>query len=161
MWGVLVVAAISGLWWMVDVTERLSGDTFLQAIKPEVFGVVWNGTFFGLVWKWRLACWVGAMVAVQVGGMMGLREWFREVLGWVGLVFCGGLAGGLAWVGHGLIGPGWHRVADVVHLLAGGCWPMGLLPLMLMLWVTRGMAGRGEGWTGGRIGGGWRGDFRI
>jgi copper resistance protein D len=43
------------------------------------------------------------------------------------------LLGSLAWAGHGREDSAWHLSADVLHLLAAGIWPSGLLPLFLIL----------------------------
>jgi putative copper resistance protein D len=49
----------------------------------------------------------------------------------------GGLLGSLAWAGHGQESSPWHLVADILHLVAAGFWPGGLLPLFLLLRTSR------------------------
>ena len=57
----------------------------------------------------------------------------QKILIWLQLFFSGALLGSLAWAGHGLENSRWHLFADVLHLLAAGFWPTGLLLLALFL----------------------------
>jgi putative copper resistance protein D len=126
----LAVAMASGAAWFALVTESMSGEP----LGAGVLGVVWNQTQFGMVAKLRLVFWL-ATAAGAVGlasGCAGARG--RGRLVWGGLLGSGLLLGSLAWAGHGQVGQParWHLAADVVHLVAAGLWPAGLLPFALM-----------------------------
>jgi len=62
---------------------------------------------------------------------------WRAAGAWLLLVSTGGMTAGLAWAGHGLVGEATtgicHAIADVLHLLACGLWPAGLLPFAITL----------------------------
>ncbi|MGA2053203.1 MAG: CopD family protein [Opitutales bacterium] len=125
----LVAAMASGLAWFALATISMSGGP----LGLDVLGVVWNQTQFGALAKWRLLLWlVTAAGAVSLAGCT-MKARRRDKLVWFELLGSGLLLGSLAWAGHGLVGQPaqWHLAADVLHLLAAGLWPAGLLPLAL------------------------------
>jgi copper resistance protein D len=133
---------ISGVAWFLLTAVDMSGLPFAQAMRPSVLKTVWSQTLFGTVWRLRLVFWVAAGI---VGGLLLLKlRWSaRNALLWAELSLGTALLGSLAWAGHGLEGPPWHLAADVLHLLAAGFWPAGLLPFVLLL---RGWRRRPEQW---------------
>ncbi len=127
----LPVILVSGIAWFMLVAMTISGE----APQWTLLQVVWQETFFGTVCHWRLLFWgVTAAGAVGLFVFGGESAWRGRLKGWV-LAGSGFLLGSLAWAGHGLEGPPaqWHLLADVLHLLAAGVWPAGLLPLALRL----------------------------
>jgi putative copper resistance protein D len=130
--GVLVwaasVALIAAIFMLLAESAEMSGD-LASAVDPGVIWSVASGTFFGAVWFVRLAFL--AIFAVFVfrfeGGAIA-----RVVLAILGCI----IAASLAWQGHGGEGAGalgaWHRIADVVHLLAASIW-IGALVVILRL----------------------------
>jgi copper resistance protein D len=134
----LPVILASGIAWFALTAMTMSG----QPLQVDILKIVWAQTQFGTVWKIRLAF----LLAVAV------LTWFlrsppavQEFAARVQTVANGCLLGSLAWAGHGQESSGWHLLADVLHLLAAGIWPAGLLPLFLLLRRTRRIAAR-EDW---------------
>jgi putative copper resistance protein D len=74
------------------------------------------------------------VVAAMLWFCPTLPSW-RNRLTWLELAGSALLLGSLAWCGHGIEGqPAYgHLTADVLHLLAAGVWPAGLLPMVLRL----------------------------
>lgn len=132
----LPVILLSGGAWFVLVAMTMSGEPPDGAILK----VVWEQTLFGAVCHWRLLFWGVTMAGAAGLGFCGARPALRRKLIWFELAGSGFLLGSLAWAGHGLEGPAWHLPADVLHLLAVGVWPAGLLPLALRLRELRGGA---------------------
>jgi putative copper resistance protein D len=111
---------LSGVGWFLAVAQAMGdGAAFASA------GVVWEQTAFGTVAQVRFAVFLVAALAVAVARHE--RGWAP----WDALAACAVLAASLAWTGHGGTGshPSAHRVADMMHLLAAGVWPAGLVPL--------------------------------
>jgi putative copper resistance protein D len=129
----LPIILISGIVWFVLVAMNMSG----QWLQTEILKTVWTQTQFGTVWKFRLAVWLVALVATTIPYFFQLRSAPGKMLAWLELIFAGLLLGSLAWAGHGQEGSTWHLFADVLHLLAAGFWPAGLLPLALFLHKLR------------------------
>jgi copper resistance protein D len=114
----VAMVALSGAWWFALLAVGISG----QALQMDVVRLVWKQTHFGELWQLRLIFLVVAAVAPLFSR-------------WMSLIASGLLLGSLAWAGHGrteewTVG---HLLADTVHLLAAGCWPVGLVPFALML----------------------------
>jgi copper resistance protein D len=114
----LVAAALSGVWWFALLAVGMSG----QALQMNILRLVWKQTHFGQLWQLRLIFLILAAIAPV------FSRWFALIAG-------GLLLGSLAWAGHGRTEE-WtagHLIADTVHLLAAGCWPVGLVPFGLLL----------------------------
>ena len=97
-------------------------------------------TEFGRDWLLRLlliALLVG-LLAADLRGKQAGRGFLKLAIALV----AAGLAGTLAWAGHGIGGAGLggriHLAADFVHLIAAAAWVGGLLPLALMLAAAAG-----------------------
>ena len=115
----LPAAALSGVWWFAELAVGMSG----QALDRTIMAMVWKQTHFGHLWQLRSIFFFLAVLAAVFS-----RKWFA-------LITSGLLLGSLAWAGHGRT-EHWataHLLADTVHLLTAGCWPIGLLPFGLML----------------------------
>jgi len=119
----LAAAALSGAWWFAELAVGMSG----QALEMNIVSLVWKQTHFGQLWQLRLFFFCLAVLSVLLSRWTNFR--------WLALIASGLLLGSLAWAGHGRTDQ-WtttHLLADTVHLLTAGCWPIGLLPFWLML----------------------------
>ena len=96
---------------------------------------MWNQTFFGWLWKLRLGLWCAVALTTLLTFGWTQDPRLRRYAGFNTIVLSIPLAGSLAWAGHGTVGhsPSLHLAADVIHILVTGLWPIGLLPLILLL----------------------------
>lgn len=122
----------SGAAWFALVAMTMSG----KPLQMEILKVVWAQTQFGIVWEIRLVLLLVAVMVVAISYFMKSQA-FRHFFSWFLLTVNGCLLGSLAWAGHGRENSSWHMFADVLHLLAAGIWPAGLLPLFLVLRKSR------------------------
>jgi putative copper resistance protein D len=129
----LPVILTSGAAWFALVAMTMSG----QPLQIDILKIVWAQTQFGTVWKIRLVFFVVALLAAMLFCFINSPGWFQKAMAWLLLMVNGCLLGGLAWAGHGQESSFWHLFADVLHLLAAGIWPAGLLPLFLLLRKSR------------------------
>jgi copper resistance protein D len=129
----LPIIFISGIAWFALVAMTMSG----QSLSIEILKIVWTQTQFGTVWKIRLIFWLAATIAFAFFCFSKPRAAPQNFLIWLQLILGGGLLGSLAWAGHGQEDSRWHLFADILHLLAAGFWPTGLLPLFLLLRKSR------------------------
>jgi copper resistance protein D len=126
----LPLVVLSGIAWFVLVAMTMSG----QPLQMEILKIVWAQTQFGTVWKIRLIILTLALIITGFSYFLKFQAWKST---WVQVVANGCLLGSLAWAGHGQESSSWHLFADVLHLLAAGFWPGGLLPLFLLLRKSR------------------------
>lgn len=110
---------------MVPVIAADMAGSPAAAASPRTMATVLLATQFGHAWCWHLG-FALALVAVA---------WLR--LGGPALLFAGLSLASLGFVGHasdmeGLTGLG-HELNQAVHLLAGGAWLGGLMPLYALL----------------------------
>ena len=95
-------------------------------------------TEFGHDWLLRLVliALLAGLLAAEFRGMRDSRRFLKLAI----VLVAAGLAGTLAWAGHGIGGAGLpgsiHLAADFLHLIAAAVWVGGLLPLALMLAVA-------------------------
>jgi len=129
----LPVAAFSAIAWFIVVTIDVTDLLLGQAIKATMLRLVFTHTRFGTLWQLRAGIWLATLVAVS--GAAAARGRLRGALIWSATCLAAVLVGSLAWSGHGQNGQPaqWHLLADVVHLLVCGLWPIGLLPMSLLL----------------------------
>jgi putative copper resistance protein D len=135
-WIGLALLLLSGAAWFLLVSASVS-DQPLETVlfDANVLQAVLLDTDFGRDWLVRLV-----LIALLAGLLAAdLRE-KRDSGGFLKLALvlvAAGLAGTLAWAGHGIGGAGLggrvHLAADFVHLIAASAWVGGLLPLALML----------------------------
>jgi len=133
-WVLPAVILVSGIAWFALVAMTMSG----QPLQTDILKIVWAQTQFGAVAKIRLLFLLPAAV---LSCFQKSAPGVGKFAAWVQMLAAGCLLGSLAWAGHGQEGPRWHVLADVVHLLAAGIWPGGLLPLLVVLRKARRIAG--------------------
>jgi putative copper resistance protein D len=124
----LPVIFISGIAWFILVAAAMSGEP----PRLEILKTVWTQTQFGTVWKIRLFLWLADVIIICLGSPEPTSP-IQKSLTWLPLGLSAALLGALAWAGHGQEDSSWHLLADIVHLVAAGFWPAGLLPLALLL----------------------------
>jgi copper resistance protein D len=137
-WILLPVIFASGIAWFALVAMTMSG----RPLQAEILKIVWMQTQFGSVAKIRL---VFMSAAVVLACFQKSSFPVRRFAACVQTLAAGCLLGSLAWAGHGQEDSRWHLLADVMHLLAAGVWPAGLLPLLLLLRTARRIA-RPQDW---------------
>ena len=138
LWLAWIVEALSGLIWFWFVTAQMSDQSPWQLLDTaDLSAALWQ-TQFGQLWIWRAGMGVFLGVALCVISRMSVagqpipsRSYkFILVTGIVLLVT-------LAWAGHAASGIHYytlHLVADMLHLLIGAIWPLGLIPMGGFLW---------------------------
>lgn len=138
-WIALAVAVISGLVWVLLLTMSLSDESLGEAVISGALRDVLNLTQFGWVSQVRLA--VAIVLAICLVFDCSVL-WRRLALG---MGVC--LVASIAWTGHAVSTPytlGYlHLASDALHLAATSAWIGGLVPLALLLGVTR----CHQGWT--------------
>lgn len=135
----LPAALISGACWFILVAIQMSGLPPGEAVHLDILQLVWARTQFGNLWRLRAIFWLATAIP-GIGLVLLRRESIlRGAMVWLALGFGGLLAASLAWAGHGQTGGpvAWHCAADVLHILVTGLWPIGLLPLALLLFTMR------------------------
>jgi putative copper resistance protein D len=132
----LPIILVSGAAWFALVAMAMSGQPF----QMEILKVVWTQTQFGTTWEIRLILWLIAAIAAVASCFAKPLTLFQTSVSWFLFAINAGLLGSLAWAGHGQESSPWHLFADVLHLLAAGVWPAGLLPLFLLLRKSRQIA---------------------
>jgi putative copper resistance protein D len=129
----LPLILVSGAVWFALVAMTMSG----QPLQMEVLKIVWTQTQFGTIWEIRLVFFAIASISTVLFCFIKSPGGFQKTMAWFLLAVNGCLLGSLAWAGHGQESSPWHLFADVLHLLAAGIWPAGLLPLFLLLRRSR------------------------
>lgn len=135
-WSALALTLLSGAAWFVLVAQSIS-DQPLADVLADGGGLrtVLLETDFGRDWLARLALIVvlALLVAAGLGGGRDSRPLLKLAI----VLAAAGVAGTLAWAGHGVGGTGIdgsiHAAADFLHLVAAAAWVGGLLPLALLL----------------------------
>jgi putative copper resistance protein D len=135
-WIGLVLTLLSGAAWFVLVAQSIS-DQPLETVlfDASVLQAVLLDTDFGRDWLLRLV--LTALLAGLLAADFREKQDGGSFLKLAIVLVAAGLAGTLAWAGHGIGGAGLpgsiHLTADFVHLIAAGAWVGGLLPLALLL----------------------------
>jgi putative copper resistance protein D len=129
-------AAVSALGWLLSVAAEMRGDP-ASAVDSETIWIVLLGTHFGRVWQGQLTLsLLLAVFAWLAPPLLPLRRRAAIVL-----VCSAALLVGAASVGHAAIEEGlWgvaHLANHALHLMAGGAWVGGLLPLGIVLYWAR------------------------
>jgi putative copper resistance protein D len=132
-WIGLAVAVVSGLTWVLLLTMSLSDEGLGEAVMSGALRDVLNLTQFGLVSQIRLA------LAITLAICLALKR--RALWCWLALAAAVALVASIAWTGHAASTPftlGYlHLASDALHLVAASAWIGGLVPLVLLLGVTR------------------------
>lgn len=122
-----IVALLSGVGVLMATAAGMAGSA-AAAVDPRLVWQVLRETAFGAAWGWHLAS-CAALVAV-----CALRPGPRPRLVAVLALL---VAASLAWTGHAAMGTGaagFAREANqTLHVLAGGLWVGGLVPLAWLL----------------------------
>jgi putative copper resistance protein D len=138
-WSVLLLASVC----LLGLTAaEMSGQPLAQALSGTVLATVLRGTSFGGVWQVRAGLLVAVGVALSFCAMAARRDarsWVASSLGVTLALLAAAVLATLVWAGHAHASSkhAWLLPADVLHVLAAGCWPGGLLPLALLLVKTR------------------------
>ncbi len=113
----------------------MSGLPFMEACSGQVLGSVLGRTVFGAVWKVRMGLLAATLV---VGRCVGTMRRFA-ILEVVFALLAAALLATLVWGGHARASDkhAWLLPADLLHVVAAGVWPGGLLPLALLLAQAR------------------------
>ncbi len=139
----LVVEALSGMAWLWSVAASMADESMGRVSLLDI-GLVLTQTHFGALWIARgiLAVVLGVLAASGTGVRASDR--ISRIILWLALAVGALLLGSLAFAGHAASGLRWpvaHLIVDVVHLLAGAVWPMGLVPLAMFLALLRSCGG--------------------
>jgi copper resistance protein D len=135
-WIGMVLTLLSGAAWFVLVAQSISDQPMTSVLSDRsVLQTVLLDTDFGRDWLLRLE--LIALLAGLLAAELRETQDDRGLLKLVVVLVAAGLAGTLAWGGHGIGGAGLtgsvHLAADIVHLIAAAAWVGGLLPLAFML----------------------------
>ncbi len=129
---IAAVVAFAASLGLVSTTAADMAGSAAEGIDPSTLRIVMLATQFGATWRWHLG-FVAALVVAAI--------WRRgPISGGIVLVLAAlGLAS-LAFIGHAADTPGLpglgRELNQSLHLLAGGAWLGGLLPLYLLLRET-------------------------
>ncbi|WP_426407335.1 copper homeostasis membrane protein CopD [Bradyrhizobium ganzhouense] len=130
----LVTAVISGGIWLLLQCSAMSGLPLKDALTADVLSTVVNETQFGQVMIVRVG------LAILIAACLASDR--VPIAQRLGLIASLAFAASLAWTGHAAATVGamgnLHLAADALHLIATAAWLGGLLPLILLLAVTRG-----------------------
>ena len=138
-WIGLALALLSGAAWFVLVSASISDQPLETALSDaSILQAVLLDTDFGRDWLLRLL--LIALLAGLLAADLREKQDSGGFLKVAVVLAAAGLAGTLAWGGHGIGGAGLggriHLAADFVHLIAAAAWVGGLLPLAFMLAAT-------------------------
>lgn len=126
-WLVALVSAIA----LVMANAGAMGGSWGDAIDLDTIGAVLTDTSFGHVWQWHLGLIV--LAGIAIAATPPGRPW----LGAAALL----QLASLAFVGHAAMVEGLagelRRANQAIHLLCGGAWVGGLIPLILTVRALR------------------------
>ncbi len=135
-WVALVMASVLQLGL---TAAAMSGLPFAQAISGGVLGQVLGGTSYGAAWRVRVCLLAGALVLLCSGPATERRRMGRgrvtATLNIAGVLLTAALLASLVWTGHAGASPSraWLLPVVLIHAVAAGAWPGGLVPLALVL----------------------------
>jgi putative copper resistance protein D len=141
-WPALALTVLSGAAWLLVVAQSMSDRPLPEVFSEGVLWIVLLQTSFGRAWLARfvLACLVAAVFAPLLSTRDAKSVWIKAAA----VALTAGLAGSLAWAGHGVGGSGVegyiHPAADFLHLVAAAAWVGMLVPLALLLTTAGGDA---------------------
>lgn len=135
LWILLAVQAGSGMVWFWFVAAELADESPWHLLDSSDLVTVLMQTQFGQLWAGRLCLGIalGLVLILSPGA-----TWMTVVTwpNWCVLIISTAVLMTLAWAGHAVSGLRYHVLhigVDVIHLLIGSVWPMGLIPLGLFL----------------------------
>jgi putative copper resistance protein D len=134
-WSVLLCSAVLTLGF---TAADMSGLPLAQACSRTVLGSVLESTTFGTVWKARMGLLAATMVVdLSIGRVPrdGGRTRISTILDVASALLTAALLATLILSGHAHASAerAWLLPSDLLHVLAAGAWPGGLLPLALLL----------------------------
>ena len=136
VWIGFALMLLSGTAWFVLVAQSISDQPIGTVLSDDsILGAVLFDTDFGRDWLLRLGliALLAGLLAADLRGTKDSGGFLKTAM----VVVAAGLAGTLAWAGHGNGGAGLagsiHLAADVLHLIAAAAWLGGLLPLAFLL----------------------------
>jgi putative copper resistance protein D len=135
----LASAFFSGFLWLWFSTAGMTGSSLSDSIQPSVLWTVLTETPPGHAWAAH-GC-IGCLLLIALHFFSKTESRWRALS--IPLRICAllsiMLAASLAWLGHAGAGEGalqnLELGGDIVHLIAAGIWPAGLLPFALFLKV--------------------------
>ncbi len=137
-WGTSVLAGSSVLWL---TAAAMTGQSLPDALRDHSIREVLTGTRFGAAWLVRAGLLAGVCA---VSFLVGLRRWqgrprLLALLDAANLLLAAAALAALVWTSHAQASAhrAWLFPADILHVLAAGAWPGGLLPLAILLVRTR------------------------
>ena len=139
-WIGLALCLLSGTAWLVLVAASMSGQPLAAVYAQDIVWTVLSQTDFGNDWlaRFAFAC-VLAGLFVQLLSAKGTRSVWIEG---AAVVFAAAFAGSLAFAGHAVGGQGTegivHPAGDILHLIAAAAWVGALVPLAMLLFMTKG-----------------------
>jgi putative copper resistance protein D len=128
----LPLALISGAAWFLFIASDWNDVSIRGALAATVLQSVWESTF-GLVWKMRLVFWFLTISFALPAVFTTKRTILRSLATLLALSSSLAFVVKLAAAGHGGSGTKVHQLTDIAHLVIGAAWPVGLLPLGLLL----------------------------
>lgn len=136
-WASWTALLVAGVFLLALTAAEMSGEPFAQVLTDGSLARALAGTRFGAVWRWRMALlggWLVVRGAAAVSYRQG-RPQVSAVLAATEMLLDAALLASLVWVGHAPASDrgGWLLPVDMVHALAAGAWPGGLLPLFVLL----------------------------
>ena len=133
----LPLALISGVAWFVFIASDWNDVSLREALNLPILQQVWLDTEFGRLWKMRLVLWFLTIAVAVPVAFAAKRSILRSVATLLAMACSLAFVVKLAAAGHGGGGTRWHQLVDVAHLAIGAAWPVGLLPLALLLFKLR------------------------
>ena len=136
-WGSWGALALAGSVVLVLTTASMTDQSFLATVQGNTVGFVLEGTYFGKIWLWRAGLLGGVFIVGLV--IKVIRRYFRRrvpvVLDAANGLLAAAVLANLVWAGHAQMSAqkAWLLPADVLHVLAAGAWPGGLVPLVVLL----------------------------
>ncbi len=138
-WISLAFCLLSGAAWLVLVAASMSGQPLTEVYAQGVIWTVLAQTDFGNDWLARLV--FGCVLAGLFVQLLSTRGAQSAWLKGAAIAFAAALVGSLAFAGHAIGGQGAegivHPAADVLHLIAAAAWVGALVPLALLLAMTK------------------------
>jgi putative copper resistance protein D len=133
----LLTALVSGFLWVWLAIAGMSGSDLSDALQPSLFSMVLFQTQPGHVWLVRAALAVLLVAALFLVPKTDSKWADISPASMFGAVAATLLTASLAWLGHAGASDGpdqkFQLSSDIVHLIAAGIWPAGLVPLAIFL----------------------------
>ena len=137
-WCVLLGASVLHL---CLTAADMSGQPLAQAFSGGALGIVLWGTRFGEVWLIQASLLAGLFIVETIRATQPRHTHTRVAGRWdaTGALLVGSLLASFTWTAHANASEkrAWLLPVDMLHAVAAGAWPGGLLPLTLLLRRTR------------------------